>query len=382
MAVQNKDAKEMAVDLRGVHRPMVSVGMLTYNHEKYIASALESILMQEVNFDYEIVICDDCSSDKTQEIILEYQKKYPDIIKPYFNEKNLGGQNNANKLRTLCIGKYRATLEGDDYWITTTKLQNQVDFLEDNPDYIAIGGDFFCVDDNGKACKFPWGDIRFTYCQSDEYTMDDLNKWLLPAHASCMCFRNIFVEITREELDFFHSLEILGDRRTTMYLLMHGRIKHQQEVLMIRRVLTQSNTSMTTLTKQTNWHARNYLWLTEAERCVRGHFNRNDLDLSQMKELRWGSSISVFIKNPTISNFKLMQYIYDHSDNKKHYRKLFMDKIKASLRTALRSQGKFRSIARLIKKGLQCIKRVFFQDAATKKQQEEIYTVSLGKKFT
>ena len=70
---------------------MLSVGMLTYNHEKYIAQAIDSILMQEVNFDYEIVIADDCSTDNTREIILDYQKRYPDIIKPLFQE-NLGSQ--------------------------------------------------------------------------------------------------------------------------------------------------------------------------------------------------------------------------------------------------------------------------------------------------
>ncbi len=378
---ENNVAQEMAVDLTGVHRPMVSVGMLTYNHEKYIASALDSILMQEVNFDYDIVICDDCSTDRTQEIILEYQKKYPNVIKPYFNETNLGGQNNANKLRTLCLGKYRATLEGDDYWITTSKLQRQVDFLEENPDYMAIGGDFFCVDDNGKPCKFPWGDIKYTYCQGEEYTMEDLNNWLLPAHASCMCFRNIFVEITKEELDFFHSLQILGDRRTTMYLLMHGKIKHQNEVLMIRRVLTQSGTSMTTLTKQTNWHARNYLWLTEAERCVEEHFHRDDLDLTNLKELRWGSSISVFQKNPTISNLKLMKYIYDHSDDKRRYRKIFNEKMRAFIKTTIKQKGFFRGMGSLVKQALRCVKRLFLQNSSSKQKQQEIYDISLGKQF-
>lgn len=360
--------------------PMVSVGMLTYNHEKYISRALDSVLMQEVNFDYEIVIADDCSTDGTRDIIREYQKRYPHVIRPIFNEINLGGQNNANVIRTACVGKYRATLEGDDYWVSTTKLQKQVDFLEKNPDYIAIGGDFICVNDSGKPCEFPWGDIRYTYCEGEEYTMEDLQNWLLPAHASCMCFRNIFVEISQGELDYFHSIKVLGDRRTSMYLLMHGRIKHQQEVLMVRRVLTQSSSSMTTLTKQTNWHARNYMWLIESERCVREHFHR-DLDLSKHKELRWASAINVFVQNPSISNFKLMRFIYKHSDNKSRYRKILRLKLSEGIDKSIQKQGRVKTCKMLVQKFFFCVKRVFLGTSKLKKQENELYERSLGTQF-
>lgn len=372
-------ADENAVELTR-HRPMVSVGMLAYNHEKYIAKALDSILMQEVNFDYEIVIADDCSTDRTREIILKYQAKYPDIIRPIFNEVNLGGQSNANVIRTACIGKYRATLEGDDYWVTTTKLQRQVDFLEQNPDYIAIGGDFTCINDHGVPCAFPWGDIQYTYCQGDEYTIDDLQKWLLPAHASCMCFRNIFLEISKEELDYFHSIKALGDRRTSMYLLMHGRIKHQKEILMVRRVLTQSRTSMTSLTKKTNWHARNYMWMLETERCVNQHFNGN-LDLSSHKELRWISSINVFASNPTLSNFKLMRYIYNNSGDKVRYREIMKNKLKEGINNSIEKQGRKKTVKMIIKKCMTCLKRIVFGTRNTKKRENELYEQSLGKQF-
>lgn len=359
---------------------MVSVGMLTYNHEKYISQAIESILMQEVNFDYEIVIADDCSTDGTRDIIRSYYEKYPDIIHPIFNEVNLGGQKNANSIRTACKGKYRATLEGDDYWITTTKLQKQVDFLETHPDYIAIGGDFTCIDDNGKPCKFPWGDIRYTYCQGEEYTMEDLQNWLLPAHASCMCFRNIFIEISKEELDYFHSIKCLGDRRTSMYLLMHGKIKHQREILMVRRVLSNSSSSMTTLTKQTNWHARNYLWLIEAERCVNDHFHK-ELDLSHHKEMRWISSVNVFVQNPSLSNYKIMRYIYKLSDNKRRYRKLRRIKIKEGLDNSIQQQGRAKTLKMMFKKAGLCIKRVFLGTRADKKKENALFDKSLGNHF-
>ena len=358
-------------------RPMVSVGMLTYNHEKYIASALDSILMQNVNFKYEIVVCDDCSSDNTKDILLRYMQKYPKVIKVYLNEKNLGAQGNANKLRTLCTGKYRATLEGDDYWITTSKLQTQVDFLESHPDFVAIGGDFTCINDKGKPCLFPWGDIKYTYCQDEEYTMEHLENWLLPAHASCMCFRNIFFDFNEEALNYFHSLSILGDRRTSMYLLMHGRIFHQKEVLMIRRVLDTSSSSMTALTKHTNWHARNYLWMIETERCVRERFHR-EINLSPYKELRWLGSLRVFAQSPTISNYKLMRFIYAHSDAKKRYRHLAYEELKKVYSNSVNKCGRLKTVKKGIAICLKAAKKLLFRTKTVKSKELKLYELSMG----
>ena len=178
-------------------RPLVSVGLMTYNHEKYIAKCIESVLMQEVNFTYEIVIADDFSTDGTRQILEEFQKRYPFLIRLILNEENLGIKENSNRLRRSCRGYFRANLEGDDYWIDPNKLQKQVDFLQRNPDYVAIGGNFLCVDDEGRPTTFPWGDIRYTYCFNNEYTIEDFKKWLLFGHTSTMMFRNFFMIAVR-----------------------------------------------------------------------------------------------------------------------------------------------------------------------------------------
>ena len=116
-------------------KPLVSVWMVTYNHEKYIAEALESVLMQQTNFDFEIVIGEDCSTDQTRRIIKDYEHKYPNIIFPIYHDKNVGGMRNAYEFTLpLCRGKYIACLEGDDYWIDPLKLQKQVDLMAKNPD--------------------------------------------------------------------------------------------------------------------------------------------------------------------------------------------------------------------------------------------------------
>jgi glycosyltransferase involved in cell wall biosynthesis len=115
--------------------PLVSVLMITFNQEKFIAQAIESVLMQHVNFNYEIVIGEDCSTDQTRDIVLEYQEKNSDSIKLLLQDKNVGMHNNFIDTFYSCRGKYIALLEGDDYWTDPHKLQKQVDFLEDNPDF-------------------------------------------------------------------------------------------------------------------------------------------------------------------------------------------------------------------------------------------------------
>ena len=113
--------------------PQVSVCMLTYNHEKYIAQAIESVLMQKTDFDYELVIGEDCSVDKTREIVKKFQLKCPNIIKPIYHERNVGASRNCFEfVLPACKGKYIALLEGDDYWIDSLKLQKQIDVFEAN----------------------------------------------------------------------------------------------------------------------------------------------------------------------------------------------------------------------------------------------------------
>lgn len=118
-----------------VKNPLVSVIVLTYNQEKYICSTIESVLSQKCNFDYEFILSDDYSKDKTRKICMEYQKKYPEKINLFLQEKNQGIFQNYVDVLHLCNGKYIAQLGGDDYWTDELKLQKQVDILENNAEY-------------------------------------------------------------------------------------------------------------------------------------------------------------------------------------------------------------------------------------------------------
>lgn len=114
--------------------PLVSVCIITYNHEEYIRQAIDSVLAQITEFPIEVLIGEDHSTDSTGEIVAELEKEHPSLIRVVRSPTNLGM--NRNLIRTLeqCRGRYIALLEGDDLWISTRKLQEQAAFLENNPD--------------------------------------------------------------------------------------------------------------------------------------------------------------------------------------------------------------------------------------------------------
>lgn len=133
--------------------PLVSVTCITYNHERFIREAIESFLMQETTFPFEIIIGEDCSTDGTRAIVEAYCRKYPDYIRMVTAEHNVGARLNGIRTRQLARGKYIAMCEGDDYWTDPLKLQKQVDFLEGHPAYVMSFHDCCIVDENGQLLK-------------------------------------------------------------------------------------------------------------------------------------------------------------------------------------------------------------------------------------
>ena len=115
--------------------PTVSVLCITYNQEEYLRDTLNGFINQKTKFSYEVIISDDCSTDKTKNIIMEYAKNYPNIIKQFFRKKNIGSMKNFIETYNKCKGKYIALCDGDDCWTSPEKLQKQVDFLENNQDF-------------------------------------------------------------------------------------------------------------------------------------------------------------------------------------------------------------------------------------------------------
>src|SRR5436190_151063 len=115
--------------------PKVTTCLITYNHIKYIVQAIESVLVQKTDFPIEIVIADDFSTDGTREIIQKYQRKYPEIIRPILQPKNVGPAVNSIDLFKAARGDYIAYLDCDDFWTDENKLQKQFNFLDQHPDF-------------------------------------------------------------------------------------------------------------------------------------------------------------------------------------------------------------------------------------------------------
>lgn len=112
---------------------LVSISCITYNHEPYIRECLDGFIMQKTDFAFEVLIHDDASTDKTADIIREYEAKFPNLIKPIYQTENQFskkvGSINAKFNYPRAKGKYIALCEGDDYWTDPLKLQKQVDFF-------------------------------------------------------------------------------------------------------------------------------------------------------------------------------------------------------------------------------------------------------------
>ncbi len=206
----------------------VSIFVLTYNQELFIAQTIESILMQKTNFNYQLVIGEDSSTDTTRQICVKYKNKFPAKIKllPSLN-KNIGLI--ANYMRTIkaCDGKYVAICDGDDYWIDTLKLQKQVDFLESNPDYNIIGTNYIKLFKDNRLVE----DKK--YRKKQVYEFEDLifNN-LIPSVTAL--FRNI---LQNDSLPNWILNFPYGDWPTYLWVLKNGgKIHFLEDVTAVYRM--------------------------------------------------------------------------------------------------------------------------------------------------
>ena len=117
------------------HEPVVSVVLLTYNHERYLAQAIESVLGQRTEFGVEVLLTEDCSTDRTREIALDYAARHPGRVRTFLSERNLNTNEVTARAVRAARGEFVAFLDGDDFWISPDKLRLQVDFLRSHPAY-------------------------------------------------------------------------------------------------------------------------------------------------------------------------------------------------------------------------------------------------------
>ena len=167
--------------------------VITYNQEKYIAKALESILMQETSFEYEVIIGEDCSTDRTKEIILGYQQQFGSKLHLLQREKNIGMLRNVLECLKYCNGEYIAFLEGDDYWLSPHKLQRQVDYMEQHTTCILTSHSWIVV--NGKEQNIS---NEHVVDETIKYGIEQFSSFELPGQASTWMVRNKIEQIMKE----------------------------------------------------------------------------------------------------------------------------------------------------------------------------------------
>ncbi len=237
--VRNSDEIKMVFNLDQALHPTVSVLMITYNHGSFIKRAIYSALIQRTNFDFDITIGEDCSTDNTRLVIKQITEKYPGKFKLILHDQNIGAMANQIATSEVCTGKYIAICEGDDYWIDPFRLQKQVDFLEENPEYGLVYGKQYHLGFDGKFNSYVPPPIS---------TFEDLLfNSSIPTASTCLrkSLLNRFISDTSSVSKNW----LLGDFPLWLSVYQNSKIKYLDEFYSVYRKHEDSNTDLKSFTK-------------------------------------------------------------------------------------------------------------------------------------
>ena len=233
--------------------PLVSISCITYNHEPYIMQTLDGFLMQKTRFPFEVLIHDDASTDRTADIIREYEKKFPKIIKPIYQKENQYSKGNRAILASFVYprakGKYIALCEGDDYWIDENKLQKQVDFMEQNHD---VGLTYSKVKMlNNKQNEFfsVWGKEKNCFAEL-------IQENQIPTLSVCMR-KDILLQYIKDVAPDTKNW-LMGDYPMWLYFIHVSKVKFFDEITGVYRALENSASHSTNVLKQINFLKSTY----------------------------------------------------------------------------------------------------------------------------
>lgn len=210
---------------------MVSVGCTVYNHERYLRKCLESLVMQKTAFPYEVIVHDDASTDSSAAIIREFAQRYPDKIVPIYQTENQysKGISPLAPILAQARGRYVALCEGDDFWTSADKLQKQVDFLEQHPDFSLCAHAAYCAHEDS---SFYRGRVFRPYSESREVSVPELlSGWKFATNS--LFYRR---SAQKEPVPPFQGDCPSGDFALTAYLALKGRVYYLDELLSAYRV--------------------------------------------------------------------------------------------------------------------------------------------------
>ncbi len=285
--------------------PKLSVILITYNHGPYIRQALDGVFAQETDFDFDVIVGEDCSTDNTREIIEEYNERYPGRMKLLFREKNLGRPTlNVYETSMAASGEYLAFLEGDDYWTDPHKLQKQVSFLEEHPEYMGTNCSFKLIGEHDEPVEN--GNVTRLYDWSGDYTFEDWqNAGPWPGQTAGNVCRNFFHNGKYDYTILYRAHDFVDDGVIYTFLLLQGKIFRFDDVMTAHRYVEKQGGE--------SWNSRklrrNYL----AEECslkrtmmewVEENAGLTEKGLKRANG-EFKTALSVFIKHPSPDTFKM-----------------------------------------------------------------------------
>lgn len=226
--------------------PLVSIWCITYNHGKYLESAIESFLQQKTEFEYEIIIHDDASTDGTGEIIQKYVQKNPDRIKAIIQPNNLYSHLSIkdfqftleSAMEEKSVGKYIALCEGDDFWIDKHKLQIQIDYMEEHPDCTMTAHNSAILDmENGTIIK-----VMNPYDCDKDLSMEEMIMWY---HGNIPTASTVVRREYAVGKGFFGGTMESVDWARQLYCAVNGKVHYFDRIMSCYRANTQTSYSRT-----------------------------------------------------------------------------------------------------------------------------------------
>lgn len=294
----------------------VSVVVLTYNQEKYVKQALDSILLQNLPFSIEILIGDDASKDSTPEILQNYAQKYPDIIKLCLHKKNIGASKNIYSLFMKAKGEYIALLEGDDYWLDNNKLKTQIQFLEKNKNYSGCTHDCLIIDGTAQVSK---SQNRIWLSNKKCFTLHDCKGFYLSGQTGTLVFRNIFIN-SKHNFDIIYKAHpMISDRTIQTILTAIAPLYHiKRQMSVYRNKSSEHGENATTLLfeKKPQSALENYTLTVTLEKYIKNEFHLS-LRSESVKRMFFTIALTKALIKPTKETWGIVAAIFFNKETKK-----------------------------------------------------------------